>query len=202
MKGLLLKDLLNLKQQLRTMLFILGIWLFIAIVSRDGSFFSGVMMIFILILPMNTMAYDEKAHWERFALTMPVSRWDIVLSKYLLSLICAVCGAVLSIIVSLLLGTPVTEALLTVLILLGGGFIITAIIYPVLFKLGVEKGRLLMMLVILIPVGLTFLLGYLGVHLPMGASLDDLVYILPVVIFLLFMGSILLSKRILNQREF
>ncbi|MEG1432497.1 ABC-2 transporter permease [Eubacterium sp.] len=201
MKGLLLKDLLNLKQQLRTMLFILGVWLFIAIVSRDGGFFSGVIMIFILILPMNTMAYDEKAHWERFALTMPVSRWDIVLSKYLLSTICAICGAVLSIIVALLLGTPVTEALFTVLVLLGGGFVITAIIYPVLFKLGVEKGRLLMMLVVLIPVGLTFLLGYLGVQLPVTANRDGLIYVLPVVILLLFIGSMLLSKRIMNRRE-
>ena len=96
MKGLLLKDIINLKQQGKIYIFIIAIWFAIAITSRDGNFFGGVMTMFTVLVPISAAAYDDKAKWDRYALTMPISRWDLVLSKYLLALICAVTAAFLS----------------------------------------------------------------------------------------------------------
>ena len=96
MIGLLLKDLLNLKQQVKLFAVLLVIWAAIALISHNDSYFSGFVMIFSVMIPITSMSYDEKDHWERFALTMPLTRRDIVMAKYLLAFVSGLAGMLVS----------------------------------------------------------------------------------------------------------
>ena len=98
MKGLMLKDILNFKNQQGKTFFLLIILYFVmALKMNNSSFFMGVWIVLGITLPISSIAYDEKAKWDKYALTMPVTRRDIVTEKYLLSLLFIVVGNVVSI---------------------------------------------------------------------------------------------------------
>lgn len=63
MSGLLLKDIINLKQQAKIYCFIIVVWLIISLVNRDDAFFSMCMVLFSVMIPMSAIAYDDKAKW-------------------------------------------------------------------------------------------------------------------------------------------
>ena len=141
MKGLLIKDVLNLRPQFRIYIIILLIWFAIALFRADCTFFSGVMVMFVVMLPINTIAYDEKAGWDKFALTMPLSRDDIVLAKYLFMICTITAIAVITFIGNLIITRDVAESAGVMLYAMPVGLILDAVIIPLLLKFGVEKGR-------------------------------------------------------------
>jgi hypothetical protein len=162
MKGLFLKDIINLKQQAKIYLLIIAIWLAIGFSNKDSAFFGGVIAILTLMIPITALAYDEKAKWDRYALTMPVSKLDMVLAKYLLALAFAAAGALLSSAAGILITKNIVESLTLSLAFLSLGVIFASIVLPIIFKFGVEKGRILMLVVIMVPTLLTMLLPRLN----------------------------------------
>ncbi|MDO4540862.1 MAG: ABC-2 transporter permease, partial [Syntrophomonadaceae bacterium] len=89
-----------------------------------------------------SMSMDETNHWDRIALTMPVSRRDMVLSKYVLCLLAVLLSGVLSVL-CILYGTLGQAVLFDPRLFLMPGLIITAIILPLQFKFGVNNARLI-----------------------------------------------------------
>ena len=61
MKGLLYKDIVNLKQQGKVYLLILGLWIAVGIANKDAAFFGGVMSVFAVLIPLSAVAYDEES---------------------------------------------------------------------------------------------------------------------------------------------
>jgi ABC-type transport system involved in multi-copper enzyme maturation permease subunit len=96
MKGLLLKDLVNLKQQTKIYFIIIAVWLAIALTSKDGSFLGGMICVLSVMLPITTLSYDEKAKWDKYVLSMPIMRKQVVISKYILALALSFIGCVIS----------------------------------------------------------------------------------------------------------
>ena len=91
MKGLLLKEILGIKSFLKMYLFIIAVCIIPVAVSQNGRFssgfaigvctFVGIMMCFV------SFNYDAVSKWDKFVLTLPFTREQIVRSKYLFSLI-------------------------------------------------------------------------------------------------------------------
>ena len=150
MTGLLLKDICTLKKQLK--LYFL-ICLIIAVAAgwntEASGFISVYIPVFISVLPGTALAYDEQSKWDTMAAMMPYSIRQLVVSKYLLGLLCFVAGALLLCVQRLVAGTLFTAetasvfctALLTVLLL-------QALTLPMSIRFGVEKGRILLMAVV------------------------------------------------------
>ena len=88
MAGLLLKDCYNLKSQLKMLGLFLILFLVLAISMKNSGFFAGIAMMLAVMMPVTALAYDERAKWDQFAVTMPVTRTQIVGSKYLLGKMC------------------------------------------------------------------------------------------------------------------
>lgn len=151
MKGFILKDFLNLKQVGRVWLLIAALWLVVGTAEHNSAYIGGMLIMLVIMLPFSAMAYDEAAKWDRYALTMPVSRRDIVLSKYALMLICAAASSMLTLLISLALGDAPSEALLMTGLLLCSALILSAVALPLLFFLGVQKARVAVLAVVLIP---------------------------------------------------
>lgn len=202
MKGLLLKDIINLKQQGKIYLLMLGIWLAIGFVNKDGNFFGGIMMMLTVLIPISAIAYDEKAKWDRYALTMPVTRKDIVLSKYILAVVCAIGGTFLSEIISVIITKKPKESLITSLMFFSLGLIFASIVLPIIFKFGIEKGRLLMLAVVLMPTVLAMILSKAGVSLPSDAMIQRAIPFSPIAAVLIIIFSSIISTHIYRRKEF
>ena len=203
MQGLILKDLMNIKQQWKTYLFIIGLWGIIGIFTQETGFFGGVMMVFIVLVPVYAMGYDEKVKWDRYALTMPVSRKELVFSRYALALLCGAVTFVLSAAVTFFLTKDVAESLLTCLLTTSIGLIIAAIDLPLLFRFGVEKGRIILLAGFAMP----GLLGVILVNtvLDGGIRIDDperLLFLLPLAAVIAFPVSALISVKLYEKKEF
>lgn len=145
MKGLLLKDAYMAWKYCRAFLLVVGIFLAVLYVDETDFFFAAYPAIFIGMIPIQLMFYEEKCKWDMYSMTLPVSRVTVVSCKYLLTLICAGGLAVLSGIVRIIFGllnaSDLSRVLPYTLIPVVIVLVSASLELPLLFKLGTEKGK-------------------------------------------------------------
>ena len=163
MKGLLLKDWYQVRTSMKTMYltvaFVLVIWVFST--SNAYVFPVSYAAIFLGILPVNLLTYDQSVGWVEYGRTLPVSKKTLVAEKYLIGLFCAaaavVIGGLFVTVIPLRTGTAPDEDVLS---LLAGSvcaiLLINGISLPLLYRFGAEKAR---MIYVLTFAGLGALLG-------------------------------------------
>lgn len=197
MKGLLIKDLLNLRQTGRVWALLLVVFLVVGFVQQSPAYVGSMLMVMLLLLPVNAMAYDENARWDAYALTMPITRRDLALSKYLLTLLGAAGAALVSVACGLLMGAELGEVLATVGLLLAVGLCMVSVLLPLLFRFGVQKGRMLMIVIVLLPLALAAAFpDAVAGAVPVSTGW------LPLAALPLFGLSAALSVRICGQKEY
>jgi len=199
MKGLLLKDLYVLVKQMRVFLF--GVLIFAVIPGSNMTIFA---VVYAAMMPYTALAYDERSHWDQLAGMMPYSIKDIVLSKYVLGWLFTAGAAALSIIASILeshfipnAGSPLSGALAFCV-----GVITMAITLPPMFRFGVEKGRMIfILLVVVIACGSAGLLSE-TVQSPSSLAILPLLELaLPVAAVVLSVASVWLSIRLYAKQH-
>ena len=197
MKGLLMKDLLNLKQTMRVWLLLLVLFVVIGFAQQSPIYVGSMLTVMLLLLPVNALAYDENCKWDAYALTMPVMRRDLALSKYLLVLLGAAVMAPLSAVCSLMMGVEAQEVLSIIGLLRSVGLCMVSIMLPLLFRFGVQKGRMIMIVLVLLPVAVTAAFpGAITAILPGGAGW------LPLTALALLAGSAAVSVRVCERKEY
>ena len=205
MIGLILKDLYNLKKQTKTYLILLIFYYILGIANEDFTMVGSMVALLAAMAPITAMAYDERSKWDKYALTMPISRVNIVASKYLLSIIFLLIAFISTMLFSLLFSSlPLSEGVLVNLATLSSGVLIVSVVFPILFKFGVEKGRILMMVVLFSPTALIVLLSKLDFKMPIVDEelIKLLLYISPAISLAIFAISIIISVSIYNKKEF
>ena len=208
MTGLLMKDLLNLKRTLLGMLGLMAIYgvVFSALMGDASSFLSSMLTVIFITVTVSSFSYDALVRWDRYALSLPVSRRDLVASKYLLAVVLAAVGAIAAFAMGVIMGLfhhdlVLEELGLSTVISVGGGLLIVAILLPLIFKFGVEKSRLMLIGVVLIPLGLVYLLKWLQIPLPDSSILMTQAWLAPLA-GLLFLGlSYFISVAIFQRKE-
>lgn len=158
MKALLLKDGYVLYKQLKLFLLILIIFC-----TLPGISATGFSMIYVIMLPVSTLSYDEHSKWNQLAAMMPYTPRQMVVSKYVLGYIGAGCVVLLSSIssvaMSLISKGVMLSGLLTVMILLPCiGLLVLSVLLPMIIRLGSEKGRMLYLLAVGVMGAVTVLL--------------------------------------------
>ena len=207
MWGLLHKDLKTISLQGRVLAIMVVFYLAFFLLSEAEDALISVVTFSIVLMgilfPITALSYDEKAKWEHYALTMPISRNMLVWSKYLLSAGVALAGCLFLLLLILLRGQG-AEAALLLWGTLGISLFFSALLYPLFFKLGVEKGRYAMLAICLLPSVLLLVLSRLDIRLslPDGFWVENLLLLLPGAGLLLFFLSGLLSCRIYKKKEF
>ena len=147
MKALLYKDAMVLWKQMKLMLLL--ILIFAVIPSEFQNTFA---VLYAALLPYSALAYDERSRWDRMAAAMPYSARDIVTEKYVFGWITALGTLTLTLVLRLVsqyllhLGEGASAEML--LIAFFGSLIAMAVTLPMMFRFGVEKGRLAMLLLI------------------------------------------------------
>ena len=150
MKALILKDIYVIWRQMKY--FLILILIFSALPSGFNNAFA---VIYTSMLPYTALAYDERSKWDQLAAMMPYSTRDAVLSKYVFGWLCIGGAAVLSGLLQMALSLVVDRVFLPGVMVLSvlGAVCILAISLPLMFRMGVEKGRLAMFLVIFLVCG-------------------------------------------------
>ena len=203
MAGLILKDILNLKKQAKVYLILVIFYFAIGVVNENSSMFSSMMTMVAVMIPITAMSYDERSKWDRYALTMPISRASIVVSRYLLGVIFLIIAYVLSILVNMVFSRLyTTENILINIASLSAGITIMSAIFPILFKFGVEKGRILMMLVLFVPIAFVAIASKLGISMPDDETIKSFIYLSPIIAAVIFLVSIYISLSIYKKKEF
>ena len=129
----------------------------------------------------------------------------MVVSKYLLCLIVFAVAEILNLSVELIQkkGIIDMDAVLVSLAVLSLGILYVSVMLPLLFRFGVEKGRLMILLVVFVPVGIFMLLDWAGVSMPKSdTEITALLKILPVVALAALILSVLVSVAIYQKKEF
>lgn len=152
MTGLLLKDLYVLRRTAKIYLAMMAFYMVLTVAGTfDNSMVIGFVCLFCMMLPVSSFAYDEAARWDKYAAAFPTGRRGIVAAKYLLVLCTGGLGLALTVIMGLLLrfmkSGDMGEMLLTGAVCVSVGLFMNSILLPMLFKLGAERGRVLMMAV-------------------------------------------------------
>ncbi len=168
MRGLLVKDILGMKSFFKFFLVMIAICTVIAVASESGAFSAGIVAsvsIFIGgMMGFTSFAYDTAYGWDSYVLTMPYTRKQIVLSKYLFSLLITGIGAGLGLLLNMVLvaaGVSAQDAsmwkVLALLFCMVGIFI--SIMIPLVFRYGIEKARIIVIIVFIVPFMLLATLG-------------------------------------------
>nr|WP_326184896.1 ABC-2 transporter permease [uncultured Oscillibacter sp.] len=206
MKALLMKDCCVLWKQLRIFIFVMLI-----ITVFNGGFGNVFIVVWAAMLPYTAMAYDERSKWDQLAAAMPYSVRDIVLSKYLLGWLCCGTAALFSLLIQLLqttLGSPLAAfSPMDNLIGFCASLCVLSITLPLMFRFGVERGRLVMFLMIFLVCGTAGALGTItvsvdqttgGIHGPFAFFM----FILPAAAVVLTAISIPLSMGLYRKRSY
>lgn len=217
MGGLLKKDFLLLKTQKNFLAIILVVTVAIGY-NSDGSFAVGYLTFLSSFLLLNTFGYDDNGSCISFLLTLPVSRSGYVREKYVFGMILITCGFAIGELadvgMQLVRGIAFQPAeKVSDLLWLCGFWTFIAALIPVLFKYGVERGRICIFLVVLAVVGAAYfgekLLENIGVD---AQALFGELFLMRSPLFLLAcaMAATLavlavsygISVHIMNQKEY
>ena len=206
MTGLIIKDILNLKKSLMASLLMLLLFSIAAYQSKDPSFLIGVFVIIIAMQAVSAIAYDDLAKWDVYALTMPVSRKELVTSKYILAALLSIIALIVSATISYFFIFPLSnlstrEFLITSYLVFAIAMLLISVALPLIYKFGVERSRLLLVAVILIPTSIGVFLNKMGIVLPDEKQLLMLAKISPIMIIGILFISIFISTRIYKNKD-
>lgn len=168
MIGLLKKEYYLMEGQMKS-------WLIVAVFCFFYSYFmnadSFLFMLIILIGIMSTMtvfSLDKACGWDTYAISLPLTRKEIVEARYLFAFLIDI-GVSLACCLLMLLrglikgGVNILESLHSLFQILLVTILMQLLLFPVIYKLGVEKARFVYMAVFI-----CLSLGVLGL-----SQLDD-----------------------------
>lgn len=213
MTGLLRKDFLLLAKALRAFALFAVVFAALSFSQNNGENIGAAVgsyfFIMIVIMQVFTLSADEQARWLRLEKALPVTPFQAVLSKYLMSLL----GAVLGMIVFLLFcirDIMATGNLIEPLSIAAGlaaaALFLAAVEFPLLYRFGSNSGRFLFFGVVIVVVALIWAGQMAG--LPVEAvtgwfsANKTLLVVLGICIpVLAFIGSYFLSTSIYRKKE-
>ena len=211
MLGLLYKDFCNLKKQVRIILIFVLLYSVYAITANMPAVMGSVIIVFSIMMPITSMSYDESYQWYRYALSTPVTRRKLVLSKYLLGFLVAVgglgCSLLLAFVTCRITHSEFSsELLLTFGLFLEVGMLFLSFTIPMILRYGVEKGRLLLTIFAVAPslmmVPAASWLEKSNIPLPSQEVLTGILLASPLFILAIFLFSFRISVSILKRKEF
>lgn len=194
-KGLITKDILQLKSYKKTLTIFIIIFTLTSISGEDGV---GNMLtiMFTLGFGMFSMAsfnYDEFNKADRYILTLPLTKKEVVLAKYILVICSTVIGSILGIILSCIITFAMSKQMPNIeeIISIGlGGILgiglVEGIQIPCVYKWGAEKGRIQMVIVTaivaLLASGIIFISEKVNIQLSANNILNILNTCLPLIL--------------------
>lgn len=214
MKGLILKDLLNLRKNLKTII-IMCLFYTLLFSTLNPTFLSGMITILFAMQILTTFSYDDYSKWNMYALSLPITKKQLVLSKYILGISFIIFGGVFSFILTSLLSLFKGSFILGDLVasIIGSTGIMILMIFillPLIFKYGVERSRIMLLAIFAIPTVLILIiskvLALTGIPFPSEEQLNALLPVICIIATLILIAgsyvSYMTSVKIVTKKEY
>lgn len=160
-KGLTKKDLYNLSNYKVTLIIII-IFCGIAIIGTSAIEYGPIIICAMFgMISLSTFSYDEIAKSNKYILTLPTNKKEIIKSKYIFSIVCAIIGAIIGFILTVIItnilnyvrpekiiNIDYNKLIITTIGGLWGISLIQSIQIPSIYKWGAEKGRIQMFILV------------------------------------------------------
>ena len=155
MKGLIIKDLCVIKNQMKSLLLVLALFIFLSIANKDVTFVLFLIPFYMIMILITTFSYDEFNKWECYCNSLPLSRKEIVKAKYILfnasSLILIMLGILASFIIPNFIENITFESIFASVIGVAFGIcLVISLLIPFYYKFGSQKGGIMLFLTIAI----------------------------------------------------
>ncbi len=180
MRAMLYADWFNFRQNLKTMLFMIVVFAFVAFLWNGSGFFNIITVMISVMTPMTLCSIDKAYGWDRLSLSLPVSRREVVGSKFVVSilanLVFLTLSAVLMAVYCVFVDTaePSVEDLCCLMLIEAVTLIMMGAEMAISFKWGVEKARYIFAACIWIPLIGAFLLEKSGLPMPDLSVINNL----------------------------
>lgn len=210
MLGLIKKDLLLIKANLKSMIIIFVIYIMLAFQGTlDVTFIIPIIGIMLFI---STFSYDDFNNWNSYAVTLPDGRRNVVRAKYIVSIILMIILAVIAFFIGIGISYIKTnsinldEIISSLMGTMLSSVIIISLLYPIVFKFGATNGRIILFAVVLGIAGIGTLIAQFIDMAPIINiinKLDNYLLIAVPIIYIILLGiSYLISSKIYQNKEF
>lgn len=146
--GLIIKDFLQTKRQQKTLIIYIVLALPIIMIGKNISFGIFFVILGFAMYGSSSFSYDELAMSDRFMSTLPITKHDILLSKYLFAILSTMVGLIIGFCLTFVsrwfIGTESTAPYMKLNFYLSVFFalaLLESIQIPIYIKYGVEKAR-------------------------------------------------------------
>ena len=210
MLGLIKKDFLLIKANLKSMVIIFIVYLILAFQGIfDVTFIVPLIGIMLFI---STFSYDDFNNWNSYAVTLPNGRKNVVRAKYIASIILTVVLGIGALAIGIGISYTKTnsinldEIISSLMGTMLSSVIIISLLYPIVFKFGATNGRIILFVVVFGAAGIGALIAQfvdMTSIINMINRLDSYLLIaIPIISVILLGISYLISNKIYQNKEF
>lgn len=157
MKAMLYADWMNLRRSMKAMVIATVVIALASIVSGNGlSFVPAMLFMLSLMVPAMLMSSDYAFGWDKLSLSLPVSRSDVVSSKFaislLVNLVTFLLGTAYIASMDIFYGNAMAENMLGLLACEAVGLALTGIDMALILRFGPDRGRYFLIGVVWVPI--------------------------------------------------
>ena len=178
MLGFMMKDLAVIKSNFKLLAILIIVYAVMGLTGEmDISFILPFMSVVVMI---SSFSYDEFNKWDSYAATFPGGRKDSVRAKYLTTILMLLIISIITTSLSFIIAYNKTKTFdyeyifSTTLGTVFGTILVLSFMYPIIYKLGIEKARIAIFVTIF---GIAILGGLLINYIDLSTLLNGLAFL-------------------------
>lgn len=210
MIGLIKKDFLMLKGNFKTWLILLFVYIVMAF--QESMSLAFLLPCMSIVTMLSTFSYDSYNKWDAYVCSLPDGRKNSVRAKYIATLLLIFVTVIITTILTIIIGYYRTKTINlesmgeTIMGAIFATTLLQSIMYPAIYKFGVEKARIAIFIVVF---GFVLIGGVLSKYIDFESIIQGLAFlenymmiIIPIVIIIMLYVSYKISEVIYKRKEY
>ena len=210
MIGLIKKDFLMLKGNFKTWFILLFVYIVMAF--QELMSLSFLLPFMCVVTMLSTFSYDSYNKWDAYVCSLPDGRKNSVRAKYIATILLILVTVIITTILTIIIGYYRTKTINlesmgeTIMGAIFATTLLQSIMYPAIYKFGVEKARIAIFIVVF---GFALIGGVLSKYIDFESIIQGLAFlenymmiIIPIVIIIMLYVSYKISEVIYKRKEY
>lgn len=210
MLGLIKKDFLMLKGNFKTWLILLFVYIVMAF--QESMSLAFLLPFMCVVTMLSTFSYDSYNKWDAYVCSLPDGRKNSVGAKYIATILLILVTVLITTILTIIIGYYRTKTINiesmgeTIMGAIFATTLLQSIMYPAIYKFGVEKARIAIFIVVF---GFALIGGVLSKYIDFESIIQGLAFlenymmiIIPIIIVVMLYISYKISEAIYNRKEY
>lgn len=210
MLGLIKKDFLMLKGNFKTWLILL--FVYIVMEFQESMSLAFLLPFMCVVTMLSTFSYDSYNKWDAYVCSLPDGRKNSVGAKYIATILLILVTVLITTILTIIIGYYRTKTINlesmgeTIMGAIFATTLLQSIMYPAIYKFGVEKARIAIFIVVF---GFALIGSILSKYIDFESIIQGLAFlenymmiIIPIVIIIMLYVSYKISEVIYKRKEY